>query len=339
MKLSTCLNQFFVHYLPQIKGCSETTIHSYRDTYRLLLPFAADYRHIQISSLRLEHLTVELIIAFLNHLEQNRKNTARTRNLRLVAIKSLAKMIRFLNPQHRGLAETILGIPQKRMSKKLIGYLYPEEIMQVFQAIDLKKAEGFRDYCLLHLLFDSGARASEIATLNLDYFDAHNQTLAIVGKAKRYRQISLWPKTCELITLYIQKYRGTPRPLYHHRLFINQRGQTLTRSGIHRLCKNYLHRALPPKRLQSIHPAHSFRHSRAVNMLCCGHAITDIKNRLGHENIQSTMVYLHMDLASKQAVQKKFIQYAQSALKHDPKLDALIDWDHKQDILGWLDSL
>ena len=84
MKLSTCLNQFFVHYLPRIKGCSETTIHSYRDTYRLLLPFAADYRHIQISSLRLEHLTVELIIAFLNHLEQNRKNTARTRNLRRV---------------------------------------------------------------------------------------------------------------------------------------------------------------------------------------------------------------------------------------------------------------
>jgi len=64
-----------------------------------------------------------------------------------------------------------------------------------------------------------------------------------------------------------------------------------------------------------------------------------IKNRLGHENIQSTMVYLHMDLASKQAVQKKFVQYATSALKLDPKLDALIDWDHKQDILSWLDSL
>ena len=79
--------------------------------------------------------------------------------------------------------------------------------------------------------------------------------------------------------------------------------------------------------------------SAAVNMLGCGHALTDIKNRLGHENIQSTMVYLHMDLASKQAVQKKFIQYATSALKLDPKLDALIDWDHKQDILSWLDSL
>ncbi len=308
MKLSTGLNQLFVQYLPHIKGSSEKTIYAYRDNYRLFLPFAADNSHIKITSLLIEHLSVELVLAFLNHLEQKRKNTARTRNLRLVAIKSLAKMIRFMYPQYRKLAEQILSIPQKRMQKKLIGYLYLEEIMDVFKVVDLKKNEGFRDYCLLHLLFDSGARTTEIATLNLDYFDAHNQTLAILGKGNRYRQIQLWPKTCELITLYIQKYRSTPSPLYRHRLFINQRGQALTRSGIHRLCQKYLQLVLPTNRLQHINPAHSFRHSRAVNMLCCGKYITDIKNRLGHENINLTMVYLHMDLTRKQAVQKKFIQ-------------------------------
>lgn len=94
-----------------------------------------------------------------------------------------------------------------------------------------------RDYCLLHLLFDSGARATEIATLNLDYFDCHNQTLAILGKGNRFRQIELWPKTCELLTLYIQKYRSTPRPQY-----------------CHRLCRKYLKRVLPPKRLNTINP-------------------------------------------------------------------------------------
>jgi site-specific recombinase XerD len=299
MKLSTCLNQFFVQYLPRIKGSSEKTIHSYRDAYRLFLHFAADYHHIKIASLRIEHLSVELIIAFLNHLEDKRKNTACTRNLRLVAIKSLAKMIRFMYPQYRQLAQQILNIPQKRMQKKLIGYLYPEEIMDVYNVVDLRKSEGFRDYCLLHLLFDSGARATEVATLNLDYFDAHHQTLAILGKGNRFRQIKLWPKTCELITLYIQKYRTIPKPMYRHRLFINQRGQALTRSGIHRLCRKYLQRALPQKRLKYLHAAHSFRHARAVNMLCCGESPTDIKNRLGHENINATMVYLHMDLTHK----------------------------------------
>lgn len=157
MKLSTCLNQFFVQYLPRIKGSSEKTIHAYRDTYRLFLPFAADYHHIKITSLRIEHLTVDLTLSFLNHLEEKRNNTARTRNLRLVAIKSMAKMIRLMHPQYQKLAEQILSIPQKRMQKKLIGYLYPEEIMEVFKVVDLKKKEGFRDYCLLHLLFDSGA--------------------------------------------------------------------------------------------------------------------------------------------------------------------------------------
>ena len=318
MKLSTCLNQFFVQYLPRIKGSSEKTIHAYRDAYRLFLPFAAEYYHIKIASLRIEHLTVELIIAFLNHLEEKRKNTARTRNLRLVAIKSLAKMIRFMYPQHRKLAQQILSIPQKRMQKKLIGYLYPEEIMDAYNVVDLNKSEGLRDYCLLHLLFDSGARATEIATLNLDYFDDNNQTLAILGKGNRFRQIELWPKTCELLTLYIQKYRTAPKPLYRHRLFINQRGQAFTRSGIHRLCQKYLRRTLPPKRLKSINAAHSFRHSRAVNMLSCGHAITDIKIRLGHENIQSTMVYLHMDLTHKRAYRKNLFNTPNQPLNTIP---------------------
>ena len=120
MKLSTCLNQFFVQYLPRIKGSSEKTIHSYRDAYRLFLPFAADYHHVKIASLRIEHLSVELIIAFLKNLEQERKNRARTRNLLLVAIKSLAKMLQIMYPQHRQLSQQILNINKKLMQKKQI---------------------------------------------------------------------------------------------------------------------------------------------------------------------------------------------------------------------------
>ncbi len=104
-------------------------------------------------------------------------------------------MIRFMHPAKRQLAENILNIPQKRALKKLIGFLYPEEINNVFNAVDLTKKQGMRDYTILHLLFDSGARASEITTLELDYFDHRNKTLAILGKGNRYRLINLWPKT------------------------------------------------------------------------------------------------------------------------------------------------
>jgi len=339
MNLASCILQFFDQYLPRIKGSSGQTLKAYRDTVRLFLPFAAQYHAVKVSSLTVNHLSPAVILAFLDYLELERHNKATTRNQRLAALKSLAKMIRFLYPEKRGLAQRILDIPQKRTQKPFVGFLYPEEILKVFQAVDLKKKEGFRDSAILHLLHDSGARASELATLNLDSFDPHNKTLAILGKANRYRQIALWPKTTDLIKNYITTYRPNPKPLYRHRLFINQRGTELTRHGIYRLCKKYLCLALPAKRLKTIHPVHSFRHSCAVNMLASGESLSDIKNRLGHENIQSTTVYLQLDLTRRREVQKKFIHYTQSMLKTDPKIDELIDWENKEDIMSWLDSL
>ena len=339
MKLSTLVYQFFDQYLPHIKGCRKQTLRAYRDTFALFLPFAAQHLGIKIDSIRLQHLNPSLILAFLDHLESDRKNVAATRNQRLAAIKSFAQMIRFLYPQNRQLAKRIINIPQKRTTRQLIGFLYPDEILKVFESIDLNKKDGFRDYTILHLLNDSGARATEIATLNLDYFDPHNQTLTILGKGNRYRQIQLEPKTAHLIKLYMAKYRTTPKPLYQQRLFINQRRMQLTRHGIYRLCKKYLCKTLSPKRLKHINPAHSFRHSCAVRMVCCGASISDIKNRLGHENIQSTMIYMHMDLSHRKALQQKFIEYTQANLTQDPKIKELLDWENKQELLAWLDSL
>jgi len=339
MKLSTCLHQFFDQYLLRMRGCSPHTLKAYRNTFSRFLPFAAQYHHVKIESLCLEHISAGLVICFLDHLESKCQNSARTRNLRLATLKSFAKMIRLLYPQERQIAERILNIPQKRMQRRLIGFLYQEEIIKVFEAVDIKTSLGVRDYCLLHLLYDSGARASEITTLNLDYFDYEKRTLAILGKANRYRLIELWSITADLLKLYIAKYRQTPKPLYRQRLFINQRGEELTRHGINRLCKKYLSKTLPPKRLKQINPAHSFRHSCAVNMLASGSALSDIKNHLGHENVQSTMLYLHMDLSCKREVQRKFIEYTQSILKYNSKIDELIDWENKQDTLTWLDSL
>jgi site-specific recombinase XerD len=339
MRLSAAIHQFFSRYLPHIKALSPHTIKAYRDTFKLFLPYAANYHGIKISSLQIAHLRVEVILDFLDSLEKQRQNSAKTRNSRLAALKSLAKMIRFMHPDQRQLADKILSIPQKRSQRQLIGFLYPHEIDQILQAVDLNNALGVRDYCLMQLLYDSGARATEIATLNLDYFNAHNQTLAILGKGNRFRQIELETKTVRLLNLYIAKYRVNPKPSYQHRLFINQRGRQLTRHGIYRLCKKYLHIALPPKRLKDINPVHSFRHSCAVNMLADGHSVSDIRNKLGHEDIQSTMVYLQLDLAKRKKIQQQFIQHVQSNVTQNPEIEELIDWQNKDDIMAWLDDL
>jgi integrase/recombinase XerD len=339
MKLTTCLHQFFSNYLPHIKGVSHHTIRGYRDAFGLFIPFAANRLKIKPGSLMLDHLTPDMVLAFLVNLEQKRQNAPVTRNHRLAAIKSLAKMIRFMHPEKRETAEKIMAIPQKRYQRKLIGFLYPDEIFKIMQSVDLNQKEGFRDYCLLVLLYDSGARATEIATLNLDYFNSEQGTLIILGKGNRFRQITLMPETCILIKNYIDKYRKEPKPVYRHRLFINQRGKELTRHGIYRVCKKYLTAALPPKRLKTLSPVHSFRHSCAVRMLTSGSSLSDIRIQLGHEDLQATMVYLQLDLTHRRKIQKKFIEFNRSVLIDHPEIEALFNNQNTDDIMAWLDSL
>jgi site-specific recombinase XerD len=339
MKLSPCIHQFFDQYLFHIRGMSHNTIQSYRDTFKLFLPFAAKHYGIKIKSLRIEHVSSTLIIAFLNELQEERKNLPKTRNSRLAAIKSFAKMIRLMYPEHRKLADTILDIPQKRFLKTIIGFLYPEEILQVFQSVDLKRKEGFRDYTILHLLYDSGARASEIATLNLDYFNPKEKTLLIRGKGNRHRLIQLENKTIQLLQLYIRQYRKTPKLQYRHRIFINQRGEEFTRHGIFRICNKYLTKTLNAKRLKYISSVHSLRHSRAVNMLYRGCNLTEIMNRLGHDNLKTTSIYLQLDLRHRRDIQKKLIRYFESILTLDPKIEKLIGLENDDDLMKWLDNL
>ena len=339
MKLSICLHQFFDQYLPRIKGASDETINSYRQSFTLFLKFAAACQNQAVKDIQVKHLTTDLIFDFLNHLEEQRKNCPRTRNSRLAALKSLAKMIRLMYPEYRKTAEMLLNIPQKRWQKPLIGFLTHDEVLKVFGSVDLKIKEGFRDYTLMHLLYDSGARASELAALKIDYFDPKKRTLAILGKGNRYRQLQLWPKTAALVEQYIKNYRPLPKPLYKDSLFINQRKESLTRHGIYQICEKYLNKSLPGKKLKFINPVHSFRHSCAVNMLMSGASLTEIKNHLGHEKLGSTMVYLHLDLPKRRDVQKRFIEYTQSNLNNDPKINELIDWKNKEKTLNWLDSL
>ena len=239
----------------------------------------------------------------------------------------------------RRIAEIILNIPQKKAQKKLIGFLYPEEIVKIFNAVNLKTQGGMRNYTILHLLYDSGARASEIASLKLDYFDPENRALSILGKGNRYRIVHLWPKTTSLITDYILNYRTSPIPLFGNQLFLNQRKRGLTRHGINKLCKKYLSKALSSKRIKNLSPVHSFRHSCAISMFASGYPVSDIKNRLGHANVNTTMNYLQIDLSRKRDIQKRFMEYTQSKMVNDPKIDELVDWENNEETLVWLDSL
>ncbi len=122
MRLTTCVEQFFDLYHFRIKGSSQGTITAYREALTLFLPFAAKYYSIKVASLSIDHLSLDVILAFLDYLESDRNNSANTRNQRLAVIKSLAKMIRLMHPQHRKVADIILSIPQKKSQKKIVDF-------------------------------------------------------------------------------------------------------------------------------------------------------------------------------------------------------------------------
>lgn len=169
--------------------------------------------------------------------------------------------------------------------------------------------------------------------MNLDRFNPELCTLAILGKGNRFRQIDLSAMTVKMIKVYMAKYRRSPKPPFAKRLFISQHGKALTRYGIYRLCRKYLGLVLSEKRLKVLNPVHSFRHSCAVNMLTAGCSVTDIKNKLGHENIQSTMVYLQMDLSQRKKVQQRFAEYTESVLSRNAAIEELIAGQEKDDIM------
>jgi len=339
MRLNACIHEFFTNWLKKVKGVSPQTVNSYKQAFRLFLPFAAKYLNKKINRLQLDDLKTDLILSFLEHLETERKNSVKTRNIRLSAIKSMAKMIRLFYPEYKDLANTILSIPQKLESKPLVGFLTQDELLDVFSSVDLQKKDGFRDYVILHLLYDSGARAQEAGNIKMDDIDYNARTVAILGKGQRYRVVQVWEKTIQLVERYIKEYRRLPVQKYPDYLFINQRGEKFSRHGIYRICEKYIRKALPEKRLARLNFAHCFRHSCAVHMLMMNKSVTDIKNHLGHESINSTMIYLKLDLSKRKQVQKNYMDYMQTVIEEDEKINDLINWEEDHEVREWLDSL
>ena len=339
MKLHHCIALFLTKYLPDIRGADPDTVHCYKASFRVLVPFAARYLSKKSAHIEVSDLTSDLIIDFLVHLETHLGNGAKTRNLRLSAIRSMARMIRLMVPEDKETADRILNIPYKKTPKPLFGYITHDEFLKVAGSVDLKRKEGFRDYTILHLLFDSGARAHEIAQMEVAHFDPKEMRIGILGKGCRFRIVQLWPRTTDLIGHYLEHHRETPVVTFRERLFINQRRKGFTRHGIYRICDKYLKKVLPENRLKNLHSAHCFRHSCAIHMLMDGKPISDIKTHLGHEDISSTMIYLRLDLSKRREIQNRFIEYTKKIVKKDRQLDELFKDENMEEILEWLDGL
>lgn len=331
-QLGAALKGFLCDYLPKLKGASRHTIHSYRDSLKLLLVYLAGGNG-RVDSLSFRDINVARIVSFLDYLETERTNCTGTRNVRLAAVHSFFRYVASGFPEHVDLAQQILSLPFKRTSTRPIQYLESEEITAVLQHIDRSHPDGRRDYLLVILMFNTGARVQEIVDIRgSDLHLSSHFTVCITGKGRKQRICPIWTKTANFLREHVEE-RGIDltKPAS---VFTNHLGSPLTRFGVRYILDKCVHKAAeqcPALRAKRLHP-HSMRHSTAVHLLKSGVDLASIANWLGHASLNTTNKYATLDLDMKREALAKTTPPNPEA-KHDAS------WRQDPDMLAWLASL
>ena len=316
------LQAFFTEHLTRHKRVSTQTLASVRDSFRLLLEFLHHRTGIEPARLQVTDLNSTAILAFLDHLEQVRGNSVRSRNLRLSAVRTFFRYLALRDPDRLGQVTQVLAIPVKRREKKLIGALTREEMEALLAVPDRSRWAGRRDHALLLTMYNTGARVSEMTHLRREqvHFGATTY-LALEGKGRKERTVPLWPQTARVLESWLREPTKPPGLV----VFPNARGQQMARDGVEYLLRQAVQKALPTcgsltgKRVSP----HTLRHTTAMHLLQSGVDITVIALWLGHESIETTHCYVEADLATKQRALEKVTPIEGGVSRFQPN-DALL---------------
>ena len=236
--IAPLLKRFFSHYLPVQKGLSVNTVRAYRDAIKLLLCHVADTLGQSVDALSVEAISEKLIIDFLDAIERERGCTKRTRNARLSAIRSLFAFIAREEPELVLHSQCIRAIPLKRTEHKTVEYLEEKEMQAVFDAVNINSRTGLRDRALLLLLYNTGARVSEVANMQLaDLRLSDAAQITLHGKGNKDRSCPLWPETVSALEAYIKQRQ--PKVMETQQVFLNANGAPITRFGIRYITRAY----------------------------------------------------------------------------------------------------
>ena len=297
--LATTLQAFFTDRLIRQRRVSPNTLQAYRDTLRLLLAFASERHGKAPAKLEFDDLDAPLIGGFLDHLEHDRKNSVRTRNARLAAIRSLFRYAALRHPEHAATIERVLAIPPKRFERRLVTYLTEEEIEALLAAPDRTTWVGRRDTALFGLAVQTGLRASEL--IGLCCSSVHLGSGAHVscnGKGRKERITPLTTSTVAVMRAWLDERKGLPGDP----LFPTRTGRTLSRDALEHRLAEYVEDAAAacPSLSRKRVTMHVLRHSAAMRLLQAGIDTSVIALWLGHEQIETTQIYLHADLEIKE---------------------------------------
>lgn len=329
--LGPALRDYFADHLPRLRGMSSHTIQSYRDSLVLLLRFVARDRNRTVADLDLSDIDPPRVLAFLSYLERERKNGVPTRNVRLAAVHAFFRYLATRHPDQLELVQRITGIPFKRARQRVVEYLEYEEIEAVLSAIDHKTLAGRRDYALVATMFNTAVRVQEIVDLRArDLQLTRPFQIRILGKGRKERFCPLWRQTAQTLQAFCKERNLDLRS--DAKIFLNHRGEGLTRFGVRYILAKYLGRVrsrVPSLAKKRLHP-HSLRHSAAVAMLKSGVDLSSISQWLGHASLNTTNRYATVDLEMKRR--------AIAQVKTIPR-SSRTPWRKDRTILEWLESL
>ena len=311
------LSKFLKDYLIVERNMSKHTIRSYKKAFQILIDFLVNIKGFQLKDITFEKVTRDIILEFLNYLEDDKKNNIRTRNQRLASIKSFYQYCAIDEIENIDNIRKILSIKAKKEVKKVMTYLTEEELNKVFNNIDTTTIKGRRNLTLLVLLYDTAARASEMNNLKLEDIHLEEKYIILTGKGNKQRIVSMMDQTQQLLIKYIKENNITTGYLF------NKKGRKMNNDFIKDIIKSSI-------KIEKIISPHTFRHTRAVHLLDKGVNIVYIQELLGHASINTTMEY------AKVIEKEKF----EAIKKANPQIDdQLSDWNDNADLLSQLLSL
>lgn len=330
------LTRFLTKYLAGERNASAHTISSYRDTFVQLILFMKKEKKVEAQHLKLEMLSKETIVSFLDWIQQERKCGNATRNYRLAAIHSFFSYLQYECPERIYLWQRVLSIKVRKHQKKTFNYLTLEGVKLIFAQIDPSRNRGRRNLAMLALMYDSGARVQELIDLTPSSIRLETPCIVrLVGKGRKERIVPLQDEQVALLKTYMQENKMLEPHYNQHPLFFNCWGNKLTRSGVNYILKTYadMARKINPKLIPDKISCHVLRHSKAMHLLQAGVNLVYIKDLLGHVSLQTTDVYARADSKQKrEALEKAYVNTL-------PETEKEKQWEKNPVLLEWLQGL
>ena len=324
LEFSDYLANYLTKYLPLQQGASENTIKSYRDSFTLLLKFYREELGVSPEKVMMAAISRENIAQYLLWLEKKRNSSVNTRNQRLAVIQAFFRYVAMENPEHLPLLNDILEIKCKKSPTKPVEYLNLEELQKIFAEPKIDTQHGKRDLALLSLLYDAGARVSEIINLKLCHIRlAKPATVTLNGKGGKSRIVPVTGDVLRILENYVASANKITQDDY---LFVNAKGEKLTRSGVEFILSKYAKNA----GVRDVSP-HVLRHSKAMHLIQAGVNIVYIRDFLGHSSVQTTEIYAKADSESR----RKALEQASSALIPKSKYSR----SKQSELMTWLKEL